>query len=113
MSVVAKALFNPKQAENAQTTQYTAPTNTRTIIDKFTGTNTSAGTVTLTVNLVASGGAAAASNVISSAKAIGAGEAYTFPELVGHVLNPGDFVSTLAGAATSITIRASGREISV
>lgn len=111
MTVTAKPLFNPLQAQNAETMQYTTPAGVRTIIDKFTGTNTTAGAVTLTVKLVASGGAASASNTIVSAKTLAAGEAYTFPEVVGHVLNPGDFISTLASAATSITIRASGREV--
>lgn len=111
MTVTAKPLIASKQAENAETTQYTAPTGTRTIVDKFTGTNTTAATAVLTVRIVTSGGAAGASNTISSAKAIAPGEAYTFPEVVGHVLNPGDFISTLAGTATAITIRASGREV--
>lgn len=111
MAVTAKPLFNSKQAENAQTTQYTAPSGTRTIIDKFTGYNSTAGTVNLAINLVASGGGASTANLIVS-KTLQPGETYTFPEVVGHVLNPGDFISTLAGAVTSITIRASGREVS-
>lgn len=109
--VTAKPLFTPLQAQNAETSQYTAPTGTRTIIDKFTGTNTTAGAQTLTVKLVQSGGAAGAANTIVSAKTIQPGETYTFPEIVGHVLNPGDFISTLASAAAAITIRASGREV--
>jgi len=112
MAVTAKALFNPLQAQNAQTTQYTAPTGTRTIIDKFTGTNTTALPATLTVNLAPNAGAAGVTNTIVSAKTIQPGETYTFPEVVGHVLNPGDFISTLAGTAAAITIRASGREVS-
>src|SRR5262245_633513 len=111
MSVTAKALFSPNQAANAETTQYTAPASTRTIIDKFTGTNTTAAAQTITVKLIPSGGAAAASNTIVSVKSVAPGECYTFPELVGHVLNPGDFISTLASAAAAITIRASGREV--
>lgn len=39
-------------------------------------------------------------------------EVYTFPEIVGQVLNAGDFISTIAGTATSVNIRASGREVS-
>ena len=112
MSVIAKALFNPLQITAAEVTQYTAPAATRTIIDKFTGTNTTASAATVTVKLVPSGGAAGVGNTIVSAKALAAGEAYTFPELVGHVLNPGDFISTLAGTAAAITVRASGREVS-
>lgn len=111
MSVVAKALIDALQVTNAQVTQYTAPTNTRAIIDKFTGTNTSAAAATLTVNLVKLAGAASAANTIVSAKTVAPGECYTFPELVGHVLNPGDFISTIAGTTLVITVRASGREV--
>lgn len=112
MTVTAKALFEALQAQNVETTQYTAPSGTRTIIDKFTGTNTTAAAATLTVKLIASGGAAGAGNTIVSAKTLQPGETYTFPEVVGHVLNPGDFISTLAGTAAAITIRSSGREVS-
>ena len=110
MAVTVKNIIPAKQAENAQTTQYTA-TGCRTIIDKFTVTNTSASNVTFSVNLVASGGSAGVSNLVLSAKNIVPGETYLCPELVGQVLEPGGFISTLAGAATSLTIRASGREI--
>lgn len=110
MSVTAKSLFAPNQAANANTMQYTA-TGVRCIIDKFTGTNTTAGAVTLTVYLVPSAGAAGVTNTIVSARSLAAGECYTFPEIVGHVLNAGDFLATLASAAASITIRGSGREV--
>jgi hypothetical protein len=110
--VIAKTLLEAKNAENAQTTQYTTPVNTRTIIDKMTATNTTAGAVVLTTNLVASGGAAAATNVVMSTQSIAAGATYACPEVAGHILNPGDFISTLAGAAASIVIRISGREVS-
>jgi hypothetical protein len=110
MTVTVKNIVPRKQAENAQTTQYTA-TNCKTIIDKFTVTNTTAGAVTFACNLVASGGSAGASNLVLSTKSIAAGEAYTCPELVGQTLELGGFISTLAGAATSLTISASGREI--
>ena len=110
MAVTVKNIIPAKQAENTQTTQYTA-TGCRTIIDKFTVTNTGAANVTFSINLVASGGSAGVSNVVLSAKNIVPGETYLCPELVGQVLEPGGFISTLAGAATSLTIRASGREI--
>ena len=110
MTVLIKTLVPAKQAENAHTTQYTA-VNCRTIIDKFTATNTSAVNVTISVNLVASGGSAGVTNLIVDSRAIAPDETYTFPELVGQVLEPGGFISTIASAATSLTIRASGREI--
>lgn len=110
MSITAKTLIPAKQAESTQVTQYTA-NGVRTIIDKFTATNTSAGAVTLSVNLVTSGDAAGAQNTIVKTKSLAANETYTFPEIVGHVLDAGGFISTIASAATSLTIRSSGREV--
>ena len=110
MAVTVKTLIPAKQAEAVQTTQYTA-TNCRTIIDKFTATNTAAGNVTINVNLITSGGTPGDSNLIVDTRSIAPNETYTFPELVGQVLDPSGFISTIASAATSLTIRASGREI--
>ena len=110
MTVIVKVLIPAKQAENAQTTQYTA-SNVRAIIDKFTVTNTSANNVTFSCNLVTVGGTAGASNLIVDARSLVPDETYTCPELVGQALEAGGFISTLASAATSLTIRASGREI--
>jgi hypothetical protein len=110
MTVTIKVLIPAKQAENTQTTQYTA-TNCKTIIDKFTATNTTAGNVAISVNLVTSGGSAGVTNLIVDARSLAPDETYTFPELVGQALDPSGFISTLASAATSLTIRANGREI--
>ncbi len=111
MTVTVKVLIPAKIAENAQTTQYTA-TGVKAIIDKFTATNYSAVPATLSVNLVTSAGAAGDLNLIVKTKTLQASETYTFPELVGASLDAGGFISTIASAATSISIRASGREIS-
>ncbi len=110
MTVTVKNIIPRKQAENSQTAQYTAA-NCKTIIDKFTVSNTTGGAVTFACNLVASGGSAGASNLVLPSKSIAAGEVYTCPELVGQTLESGGFISTIAGAATSLTISASGREI--
>ena len=110
MTVTAKVLIAAKNAENAQTTQYTA-VGLSTLIDKFTATNYSAGVVTLSVNLVTSADTAGNQNLIVKNKSLQAGETYTFPEIAGHVIDPGGFISTVASAATSVNIRASGREI--
>jgi len=110
MSVSIKVLIPAKQAENSQTTQYTA-VNCKTIIDKATVTNTSSGNVTISVNLVTSGGSPGANNLIIDTRSIAPNETYTCPELVGQALESGGFISTIASAATSLTIRASGREI--
>jgi hypothetical protein len=110
MTVTAKVLVASKDVATAQTTQYTA-TNVTAIIDKFTATNYSAATATISVNLVTSAGSAGNTNLITKTKALQPSEVYTFPELVGHVLNPGDFISTAAGTATAINMRVSGREV--
>lgn len=110
MTITVKNLIPPKQAEAAQTTQYTAQ-DCKAIIDKFTVTNTSAVNVLFSCNLIPSAGTAGDSNLVIKQRAIAPGETYSAVELVGQVLEPGGFISTLAGSATSITIRASGREI--
>jgi hypothetical protein len=108
MTVTVTTLIEAKNAESAQTTQYTS-TGVTTIIDKFTATNYDTTARTLSVNLVASGGSSGNSNLIVKTKTLQGGETYTFPEIVGQVLNSGDFISTIASAATTINIRASGR----
>lgn len=111
MTVVAKPLVDPLQISAATTTQYTTPTGTRTIIDKCTATNTTAGAQTITVYLVKAAGVAGAANTVLSAKSVAPGETYTCPEVVGHVLNTGDFIATAASAGAALTLRVSGREV--
>ena len=111
MAVTVKVLIPAKTAENSQTTQYTA-NGVSAVIDKFTATNYSATAATISVNLVTAAGSAANGNLIVKTKTLQAAETYTFPELVGHVLAPSGFISTIAGTASAINIRASGREIS-
>jgi hypothetical protein len=110
MAITVKALIPAKAAENSQTTQYTA-VNCRAIIDKFTATNTSGSNASLSVNIVASGGSVASSNLIVDTRTLAPDETYTFPELVGQVLDNNSFISTIASASSALTIRASGREI--
>lgn len=111
MAVTVKTLIPAQIAAATQTTYYTA-TNVTTIIDKFTATNYSAASATLSVNLVTNGDTAGNQNLITKTKTLQPAEVYTFPELVGQVLNPGGFISVIAGTATSINIRSSGREVS-
>ena len=110
MTVTTKVLIPAKIAEATQTTQYTA-TGVTTIIDKFTATNYSAAAAAISVNLVTAADTAGNQNLIVKTKTLQASETYTFPELVGQVLSPGAFISTIAGTASAINIRASGREV--
>jgi hypothetical protein len=110
MTVTVKVLIPAKIAEAAQTTQYTA-VGVTTILDKFTATNYSAVAATISVNLVTGADTAGNQNLITKTKTLQPAEVYTFPELVGQVIMASGFISTIAGTATSINIRASGREV--
>lgn len=110
MAVTVKNIIPRKQAEAVQTAQYTA-VNCKTIIDKFTVTNTTSAPVLFSANLVANSGTPSDSNLVMKQRSIAPNETYTCPELVGQTLEAGGFISTLASAATSLTISASGREI--
>lgn len=110
MAVTVTVLIPAKTAEATQTTQYTS-TGVTTIIDKFTATNYSAAAATISVNLVTAAGSAGNDNLIVKTKTLQAGETYTFPEIVGQVLSPSAFISTIAGTASAINMRASGRQV--
>lgn len=110
MAVKVKCIIPSKQLEAAQTNQYIAA-NAKTMIDKVTVTNTTAAAVTFSCNLVPSDGVVGDSNALIKDKSVASGETYVCPELVGHVLDSGDAISMIASAATSLTIRASGREV--
>jgi len=110
MAITVKPLIASKIAEAVQTTQYTA-NGVTALIDKFTATNYSAVAATISVNLVTVSDSAGNQNLVTKTKTLQAGEVYAFPELVGHVLASGGFISTIAGTAASVNIRASGREV--
>lgn len=110
MTVTVKNIVPAKTVEATQTTQYTA-NGVTTIIDKFTATNFSGAAATISVNLVTTADSAGNSNLITKTKTLQPSEVYTFPELVGQVLNNGDFISTVAGTASAINMRVSGREV--
>lgn len=109
MSVTAKPLVASGYAASSETTIYTAA-SVRTIIDKFTVFNTDTAPITYTVKLVPFGGTAGASNAIVT-KVVAPNETYTLPEVIGHVLESGGFVSELASTASKLVRRVSGREV--
>jgi hypothetical protein len=110
MTVTVKVLVPAKLVVAATTKQYTA-NGVTAIIDKFTATNYSAVAATISVYLVTVSGSEGDLNLITKTKTLQASEVYTFPELVGQVLGVGDFISTIAGTATAINMRVSGREV--
>jgi hypothetical protein len=110
MAVTTKVLLDSKQLESTQTTQYTA-VNCRALITKVTIANNDTVNRTVSVNLVPSAGTAGASNRVINVKTIVPGETYLCPELSGQILESGGFVSTIASAASALTIRINGQEI--
>jgi hypothetical protein len=112
MTITPTVLIEPKLAEATNIVQYTAD-GVNAIVDKFTVTNNGAAPATITINVVTNLGTADVSNRIVNARNIEVGECYTCPELVGQVLVDADYISTTASAATTLTIRASGREITL
>jgi hypothetical protein len=111
MSIAVQVLISSRTALNTQTTQYVAA-GVSAIIDKFTATNYSSAAATLSVNLVSVSDTPGNQNLIVKTKTLLPNETYTFPELVGHILAPGGYISTIAGTASAINIRCSGREVS-
>ena len=91
------------QLAAAAATLYTAGTGTRVRILKATATNDTTTAVTFTIYKIPSGGAAGADNMIINGKTLGSQEPYTCPELVGHCLDPGDFIQGFASAANQVT----------
>lgn len=109
MAVTPTPLIQSEYAPAIQTSRYTA--DAITIIDSFTIINNSGAPVAYSCNLVPSGGAEGADNKLVS-KTLLVGESYSCPEMTGQTMAEGDYISTLAGLASTITQRASGRKIS-
>lgn len=111
MTVTAKALAEGQFAPASDTSIYTAPSSGRTIIDKFTATNTDGSARTLSINLLALGETADDSNLVISALSLSAGETKDIAEIQNHILNPGGQISIIASVAGVVSVRSSGREI--
>ena len=111
VTVTAKPIILSRYASSSQTTEYTAPSSTRTIIDKFTVTNVTGGAVTITIQIVTNGNTAATNYIIVQTKSVASAATADITELKNHVLNTGDFISVIASAGSSLVIRASGREV--
>lgn len=111
MAATAKRLFTPAQLGGAVATYYNAPDGTHTIIKKLTFTNSTGGSVDVTVYLVPGTGSADATNILIDALPIAAHTCYEATVAEGHVLNPEDTIQAFASAGASIDILGSGVEL--
>ena len=108
--IIPKTFVNGVNLTDAAATYYTVPTGTRAIIKKATFCNDDAGVVTVTINLVSSGGAAGYANRIVKAKSLAVGETWSCLNIENHILEAGGFISMLASVTAKIGCRISGYE---
>lgn len=111
MAAIGKALQTGSQINNAAITTYYTATNLQARIDKCTVLNTSGSAATFDLYLVPVGGTAGVTNQVIKTHSVNVNETYTCPEIVGHWLNSGGFVQAQASAATALTLRISGIEV--
>jgi len=111
MATIVKTLISAKSLESTNVTQYTVSAGTKAVIDKATVTNTDTVNRSFSVWLIPQGGTAVNGTLIIDDKTVVPGETYLCPEIVGHELDSGAFINTIASAASALTMRVSGREI--
>lgn len=111
-TITPKPLIESQYAPSTDTILYTVPANTTAIVDHFTACNSSAGAVTLTIHLVPRGGSVDNSNILTKATSLAAGATYIASEMQSQILSTGAQIVVSASAATSISVRCSGREVS-
>jgi hypothetical protein len=104
-------LFEGTLVSNVNATYYTSPSQTRTIITKFTIENGSGLSVAITVNLVPKGGTASSSNQISGQLNILNGTVVDLYAAQGHILETGDTIQMIAATGNVLSARASGAQI--
>lgn len=109
MAITPTRLVAGSQLTTSAATYYTA-TGVRTRIDACVLTNTSGSTATATVHLVPSGGSAAASNCVMSARSISAGGTVIVAGAIGQWLEDGGTIRALAGTGAAISLVSSGVE---
>lgn len=90
---------------------YTTPTSTVTRIDAIEVTNTDTAVQTVTVYLVASGGAANASNAVMHQQDFAPSETRRVAGAIGQVLRAGGTIQAITTSASKVNIYASGVEI--
>lgn len=103
-------LVAPQQlTTSASAALYTVGASTQTIVKQILLSNPTASSATATVYLVPNGSSAANTNAIIGGITIAANSSLTYD--LSQVLNASDSIRALASAGTTITIMASGVEI--
>ena len=92
-------------------TIYTAGTNVTSVVTFANCTNESTASATFTIHVVQSGGSLADTNIYVDAKPIGPGKTSLIPELLGCILNEGDFIIAFGSAASALNLKLGIKEI--
>lgn len=111
MSITPLPLILPQQLAGAVTILYQS-SNVKTRIDKLSFTNTDSLAHAVTVYLVPLGGAPVASNTITIAHSVAAGETWNSPDAVGQILAVGGSIQAFADTGAVVTISGAGTQIS-
>lgn len=111
MTITALALVPDATLTGSDASYYTSPTNTVSQSKRAVFTNNSNAAVTITVNIVRSGGASVSTNVLIPAKAIAPNDTYVSPELAGLILMAGDSIHAQASTAGVVNLMISGIQI--
>ncbi len=95
------------QLAATETSIYQCPANSSVVLATATLCNTSGSTRTVSLSVCKAGGTAGSANRVAIIT-LDPNESCIVDELAGLLLGPGDFISGLASAATSVAIVISG-----
>lgn len=108
MSFQFLTLVEPHFMASSQTTVYTAGVGTQARIDSLSITNTDTAAVTISINLVPSGGSASSANLTTKAQSIQPAQTWNCPNEIGKVLSAGDFMSVISSTSSVAVISCGG-----
>ena len=109
--IIPKSMVDGVSLTNAAVTYYTVGAGTRAVIKKATFVNDDTSSLTVTINLVPSGGTAGYANRLAKTKTLAAGETWICYAIENHSLEAGGFISMLASTTAKVGCRISGYEV--
>ncbi|MCD6162618.1 MAG: hypothetical protein J7K40_09430 [candidate division Zixibacteria bacterium] len=109
--ITPKAMVDGTNLTDAAVTYYTVGAGTRAVIKKATFVNDDTSSLTVTINLISSGGSATYANRLAKTKTLAAGETWTCYAIENHSLEAGGFISMLASVTAKVGCRISGYEV--
>ena len=112
MSVVYRAAEIEQLAVSPGATIYTAPAGTTSIVTFANCTNESASSETFTIHIVQSGGSLADTNIYADTLPLGQGVTKLVTNVLGAILDPGDFIIAFGSTADALNLKLGIKEIS-